>query len=584
MVPDNITGEFEFVSCVESGSNSDLAILYDKVCRRKVVIKSGRTDLIENEARIMSKFSGKGIPEIYRCFEKDGVTYLVRQYIPGKSLHECIMSEGVFSVSETVRIGIEVCEIVSRLHGAKPPVINRDIKSDNIIADPDGNIFIIDFGISREYDSNASRDTQIMGTPVTAPPEQFGYGQTDERSDIYAIGVLLNELATGSPKLDTQALPRRLASVIKRCTEFSPENRFQSVEECKKALLKMRKKAFSVSVPLVSAACVVCAAAAVFAIAANVNFKAGNDSATENITAASVSESSENITEVPTDTDAPTDTDVPVESTFAADSEGRRFMELDDSYVGDWEYGAGIPKSMLEGFEGDVTVELEIETVEEGKEGNYHMLVPVNAENRWEKLSSSTYLEHADDGMWILVGNNQKSCTFTLSRDVIDTLGESGFDFQIYNLIIKSAALEEAVDEESKYEKVTDTKAPYTIELDSEYKGDYALCGIIPLSVLESYEGDIKVKFDIEVGGLYNYANFIPIALAGDEGNWVELISEIDCEYECNNDGFIEMKNDQTECTLIISREAVEMCGRYGIGFKAVNMTFKSATLTDADA
>ncbi len=117
-VPENITGEFEFISRVSSGANSELSILYDKICRRKVVLKSGKAEHIENEARIMSEFSGKGIPEVYCCFEQNGVTYLIRQYIPGISLHERIMSEGPFSASEAVSIGIDVCEIISRLHSA----------------------------------------------------------------------------------------------------------------------------------------------------------------------------------------------------------------------------------------------------------------------------------------------------------------------------------------------------------------------------------------------------------------------------------------------------------------------------------
>ncbi len=574
-VPENITGEFEFISRVSSGANSELAILYDKICCRKVVIKSGKADLIENEARIMSEFSGKGIPEVYCCFEQNGVTYLIRQYIPGVSLHERIMSEGAFSESETVRIGIAVCEIISRLHGAEPPVINRDIKSDNIIIDPDGNIFIIDFGISREYDANASRDTQVMGTPVTAPPEQFGYGQTDERSDIYAIGVLINELVTGSPKINLEVLPRKLASVIKRCTEFSPENRFRNAEECKTALLKIRKKPSSGLAPIAAAACIAAASIAlVIALVLNIGLNKTNNSIQEDTSVTYASERNENAA----------DSTATSESADTADSGGKKFIQLDSSYVGDWEYGARIPKEILEGFDGDIKFELEIETIDEGKEGDYHMLVPVGADDRWEELESSTFLERAEDGKWILVGKHQKTCTFTISRDVIDSLGENGIEFQIYNLIIKSATLEEAVDEEVQYEKVTDTKTPYTIMLDSEYKGDYALCGIIPLSVLESYEGDVKVTFDIEVGGRYNYANFVPIALAGEEGTWIELKDEIKCEYESNEYGFIEMKKDQTECTLIISHEAVEMCGKYGIGFKSVNIIFKSAELVDADA
>ncbi|MGN0553716.1 MAG: serine/threonine protein kinase, partial [Oscillospiraceae bacterium] len=565
-ITDIAVGEYELLSKIKTSGNSELFLLYDRICGRKVLMKSGKTDMIENEARLMSKLSGKGIPEVYSCFEKDGKAYLFRQYIEGKSLHERIVSDRAFSQKETIKIGIEICEIISKLHCSDPPIIHRDIKSDNIIITDDGEIFIIDLGISREYDPAASRDTQVMGTPLNAPPEQFGYGQTDERSDVYALGVLLCELVTGSESSDLSELPHELAPIIKRCTEFAPDKRYRNAAECKYALLKKQKNPHK-AVPLIVSVCAV--AAAVFILSFN--------GRKENIPDTSVTEN-EKIEAVQAD-----DTEPSADIAYNANDD-ELFIELDSEYPGDFEYSSLIPKKYLDAFDGDVTVELEVETIDEGSGGNYHSLAPVNANDRWEKLTVSSLHERGDDGTWLIVGKGQDSCKFTVSRETIETLGDDGIVFQIYNLIIKSASIRKA-DEEAvnEYEQVIDTKTLYTVELNDEYQGDYALSKTIPKSVLESYEGDIKITLDIETGGLYNYANFIPIALVGDNAEWRNLVEEIECEYTRNGDGFIDVQKDQTECTLILSHDAVEMLGKHGIGFQAVNMTVKSASLIDAD-
>ncbi|MGN0598311.1 MAG: serine/threonine protein kinase [Oscillospiraceae bacterium] len=564
--PDTLSDEYEVISCIRSGKTNSVYVLYDKVCRRKALLKVGKTDIIENEARILAGLDEKGIPEVYSCFEKDGKTCLIRQYINGKTLYEHIKENGPFSCEKAIGIGISVCGIIAALHEKEPTIIHRDVKSDNIIITSDGDVYIIDFGTAREYDPVASRDTLVMGTPLTAPPEQFGYGQTDERSDVYALGVLLCELVTGSTKSKATEVPRRLAAVIKRCTEFAPEKRYRNAAECKDALLKKQKRSHK-TVPLILSVCAV--AAAVFILSFN--------GRTENIPDTSITENEEIVT---AQTD---DTELSEDIAYNTDA-NELFIELDSEYPGDFEYSSLIPKKYLDAFDGDVTVELEVETIDEGSGGNYHSLAPVNANDRWEKLTVLSLHERGDDGKWLIVGKGQDTCKFTVCRETIETLGDDGIVFQIYNLIIKSASIRKA-DEETvnKYEKVIDTKTPYTVELDDEYQGDYALSKTIPKSVLESYEGDIKITLDIETGGLYNYANFIPIALVGDNAEWRNLVEEIECEYTRNGDGFIDVQKDQTECTLILSHDAVEMLGKHGIGFQAVNMTVKSASLVDAD-
>lgn len=255
---EHICGEYELLSEIKTECGSKLFLLYDKVCGRKALMKSGKAELIENEARTFCELSGKGIPAVYGCFERDGKAYLFRQHIEGRTLREYILNFGVFPTKKAAELGVKVCEIISRLHSSDPPVIHRDIKADNIILTAEEEVYLIDFGISREYNSSAARDTCVMGTLSSAPPEQFGYGQTDERSDIYSLGVLLREMTAAEGK----RFAGKLSAVIKKCTMFSPEDRYKSVSEIKSDLLKITDRKVLKRFAAAASAVLLCAASA----------------------------------------------------------------------------------------------------------------------------------------------------------------------------------------------------------------------------------------------------------------------------------------------------------------------------------
>lgn len=263
-ISEKLSAEYEILSCLKSGENASAYIIYDRACGRKAVLKTGSAELMENEARTLAKLSCNGVPRVYRCFESGGRSCLIRQYIQGENLREYVKKNGGFTEKKAVGLCVSVCGILSVLHGRKPPVVHRDIKSDNIILTPEGEVYIIDFGTAREFDVSSNRDTQVMGTPAVAPPEQFGYSQTDERSDVYAVGVLLHELVTGSSKLTEGKVSRGLERIIKKCTAFSPEERYSNAGAVKKALTKFQKrgKAAVTGIAACCAAAVLCFAAA----------------------------------------------------------------------------------------------------------------------------------------------------------------------------------------------------------------------------------------------------------------------------------------------------------------------------------
>ncbi len=129
----------------------------------------------------------KFLPKIYDVTFEDDKTIVIEEYIKGGSIAKLKQSEKI--VSDWF---LQLCEVLKFLHNEK--IIHRDIKPSNILLGEDGNIRLIDFDASREEKSYAENDTQILGTKGYAPPEQYGFAQTDVRTDIYALGVTLKKL------------------------------------------------------------------------------------------------------------------------------------------------------------------------------------------------------------------------------------------------------------------------------------------------------------------------------------------------------------------------------------------------------
>lgn len=178
-----------------------------------------------------------GIPKIHEMISDDEHLILIEDYIHGHTLEQALAQHRVFSENEACRIVIKLCRILKSLHKLNPPIIHRDLKLSNIILTNEGMLCLVDFDTARYYESDQEQDTQLLGTREYAPPEQYGFGQSDTRSDIYALGIILNRLLTGEyPK--HQMTDKGYRSVISKCIRWEPEERFQSIEELETSLAK----------------------------------------------------------------------------------------------------------------------------------------------------------------------------------------------------------------------------------------------------------------------------------------------------------------------------------------------------------
>lgn len=164
-----------------------------------------------------------GIPKIYDCTEAGEELIVLEEYVEGTTLRRYLNENGPFPEKEASRIICELCEILIRLHEGKHPVVGRDLKPENIILTEDLHPVIIDFD-SAKFVRNEKNDTMLLGTPGYAAPEQYGFGASDERTDIYAVGVILNEMLTGCIPME-QTVKGTCGRVIRRCTNLDPQAR-----------------------------------------------------------------------------------------------------------------------------------------------------------------------------------------------------------------------------------------------------------------------------------------------------------------------------------------------------------------------
>ncbi len=177
------------------------------------------------------KISSK-IPEVFHVEKSKDKLVIIEEFIEGEPLDRFLAGQN-FNKAVLDNVFMQLCDAVNFLHNSfSSPVIHRDIKPSNILIDNKNNVYLIDFGISREYNNEKRPDTHKFGTVGYAAPEQFGYQQTDVRSDVYAIGKVLEFCCnTKSWKSMPSSLDNCYSEIIEKATEFDPDQRYKNVKQ-----------------------------------------------------------------------------------------------------------------------------------------------------------------------------------------------------------------------------------------------------------------------------------------------------------------------------------------------------------------
>lgn len=246
---------YQVVKCLGEGGLSCVYEVIDLETRRPWALKEYRSqnhELIQEnmnvEGNILTRLKHRGIPYVVNISECESGMFIVMDRVSGISLRSMLKAGGADIAPEKMaNYFLQICDILSYLHNHKPQLIHRDIKPGNIMLQTNGEIALIDFGTIRMYRKGLKEDESRLGTQAYASPEQKGLirQQTDGRSDIYSFGLLMYRMLTGrnveyasedidDRTLDISAGYRR---IIKKCIEYQPRDRFQTIEEVRHAIV-----------------------------------------------------------------------------------------------------------------------------------------------------------------------------------------------------------------------------------------------------------------------------------------------------------------------------------------------------------
>lgn len=208
------------------------------------------------EAKILASLQHPHLPRVTDYFIlPDQGQYLVMDYVEGEDAQQLVKKRGgPLPEEDVLRWAAEITSALDYMHARKPPVIHRDIKPGNLKIDPSGKATLVDFGLAKEYDPIKSTTLGARAlTPGYAPPEQYGHGRTDARTDIFSLGATLYTLLTGQAPADglrramgqDELKPIRFlnpnvsnttAEAVEKALNTTPDDRFENVEAFARAL------------------------------------------------------------------------------------------------------------------------------------------------------------------------------------------------------------------------------------------------------------------------------------------------------------------------------------------------------------
>ncbi len=259
----SIYQDYKFLEPLAEGGMGTVFLAEDRRNNGRCVIKQLRTmenataeeiqeaeRLFDREASLLKTLDHPGIVSFmdsYRTHE-DGRSrfFLVMSYVQGHNLETILQNHGKFSLDDTTKVGIQICEVLEHLHGLAEPIIYRDLKPSNLMLTPEGQVIFIDFGIARVLMSDKNAATRVV-TAGYSPPEQY-FGRPEFRSDLYALGATLYHLVTGvRPRplitsVPSQQIPDILPSfdeLIREMTAHSPLQRPESARTVRHRLYRI---------------------------------------------------------------------------------------------------------------------------------------------------------------------------------------------------------------------------------------------------------------------------------------------------------------------------------------------------------
>ena len=218
---EDVTTEYDTLRVLKQSPRGTVSVVRHKKSGTRYVFRrySGSGEVYRRLLSVLSP----NLPQIMEAAEQDGQTAVLEEYVQGDTLAELLMGARL-TEREARQVTMQLCQALHVLHSMG--AVHRDVKPENVIL-RGSDAVLIDFDAARIYKDESESDTQVLGTTGFAAPEQYGIFQSDERADIFSLGVLLNIMLTGKhPSREMAA--GKMGRIVRKCTMTAPEQRYQS--------------------------------------------------------------------------------------------------------------------------------------------------------------------------------------------------------------------------------------------------------------------------------------------------------------------------------------------------------------------
>lgn len=219
-----ILTQYDVVRVLSNKNDAEILRIRHKNINRDIVLRSYSKPVLAYKK--LKSITHRNIPTVYDTLNFDDGQIVLEEFVDGITVAE-VLEQGKYTYHGAKKIILAVCDALLVLRDMD--IVHRDIKPENIMVTRSGEVKLIDFNAARIHKNEKQKDTVVLGTIGYAPPEQYGISQSDEKSDIYSLGILLNVMLTGTHP--SKKLARgKAGKIVLKCTQIDPNHRFAGIE------------------------------------------------------------------------------------------------------------------------------------------------------------------------------------------------------------------------------------------------------------------------------------------------------------------------------------------------------------------